>query len=146
MKTLRLFMCITVLSMVFGVTSTFASREHPGIYINNDKLDIYANVSSLGTTLVPMRPIFEKYGMSIEWDNVTKTVTATKEGTVIKLTHNSHDGVINGEKVALTQVPTLEPSNNIFYVNLRFVSEALGAAVQWNKTNDDASIYISFPE
>ncbi|MEK5492165.1 copper amine oxidase N-terminal domain-containing protein [Paenibacillus sp. FSL R7-0297] len=93
-----------------------------------------------------MRPIFEKYGMSIEWGNVTKTVTATKEGTVIKLTHNSHDGVINGEKVALTQVPTLEPNNNIFYVNLRFISEALGAAVQWNKTNDDASIYISFPE
>lgn len=132
------------ISLLLGATSVFASREHPDIFVDNQKLDIYANVTTLGSTLVPMRPIFEKYGMNVEWDNNTKTVTASKDETTIQLTHNSYDAYLNGKKVTLNQVPTLEPTSNIFYVNLRFISEALGATASWTKTDKEASIYIDF--
>ncbi|MBP2113883.1 copper amine oxidase N-terminal domain-containing protein [Paenibacillus silagei] len=154
-KIVSVFLSVAVISMSIGVNSIFASaapsgsvasvkssREHPSIFINNEKLDIYANV----TTLVPMRPIFEAYGMTVEWDNTTKTVTATKGDIKIKLTNNSFDGVVNGSKVVLTQAPSLEPDSNIFFVNLRFISEALGAQVTWSKTADNASVYINFSE
>lgn len=140
-----LLSCTLAILMISGADSAFASREHPSIYINNEKLDIYAAVSTLGTTLVPMRPIFEAYGMTVEWDNNTKSVTATKGETTIKLTHNSYDAYLNGKVVKLSQVPTLEPTRKTFYVNLRFISESLGAAVVWNKTTDDASVNITFP-
>ncbi|MEK3881193.1 copper amine oxidase N-terminal domain-containing protein [Paenibacillus sp. FSL M7-0420] len=158
-KIVSVFLSVAVISMSIGVNSIFASaapvgniasvtssREHPSIFINNEKLDIYANVTTLGTTLVPMRPIFEAYGMTVEWDNTTKTVTATKGDIKIKLTNNLFEGVVNGSKVVLTQAPSLEPDSNIFFVNLRFISEALGAQVTWNKTANDASVYINFPE
>ncbi|MFC3746224.1 copper amine oxidase N-terminal domain-containing protein [Paenibacillus sp. GCM10012306] len=145
-RILKIFLCAAIISMAVGVNSAFASREHPNIYINNEKMDIYANITWLGTTLVPMRPIFEKYGMTVEWDNLTKTVTAQKGENTIKLTHNSYEAYFNGKIVPLNQAPSLEPSSNIFYVNLRFISEALGATVSWSKTDNDASVYINFPE
>ncbi|WP_025691338.1 copper amine oxidase N-terminal domain-containing protein [Paenibacillus zanthoxyli] len=145
-KMLKVLLCMVFISMVFGVSNVFASREHPEVFIDNKKLDIYANVTSLGTTLVPMRPIFEAYAMRVDWDNNTKTVTATKNDTTIKLTNNSYEAYLNGEKVTLNQAPSLEPTSNIFYVNLRFISEALGADVTWSKTTDDASIHINFSE
>ena len=84
--------------------------------------------------------------MTVEWNNATKTVTATKDDIIIQLTNNSFEGVVNGNKVVLTQAPSLETDSKIFFVNLRFISEALGAQVTWNKTADDASVYINFPE
>lgn len=140
----KVILLTSVIALMLGGTGVHASRSKPDIYINDEKLDIYANVTYLGTTLVPMRPIFEKYGMSIEWDNNTKTVTASKDNKVIVLTNNSYKALLNGEKVVLNQAPSLEPTSNIFYVNLRFISEALGAKVNWEKTENDAKIHIDF--
>lgn len=141
----KLLLCITVTLMVSGFSSAFASPEHPIVLINDEKIDIYANVTSLGTTLVPMRPIFEAYGMTIEWDNNTKSVTATRDDTTIKLINNSYEAYLNGKEVKLSQAPSLEPTSNIFYVNLRFISESLGAKVTWSKTTDGAIVNINFP-
>lgn len=141
----KVLLCTTVFLMLIGANSVFASREHPNIYINNERLDIYANVTSLGTTLVPMRPIFEAYGMTVEWDNSSKSVTATKNDVTIKLTNNSYEAYLNGKVIKLNQAPSLEPTSNIFYVNLRFISESLGAKVTWSTTTDDASVNINFP-
>lgn len=159
-KILKLLVFTAVISMSIGASNVFAnnvttirgitsresSREHPSIFINNEKLDIYANVTNAGTTLVPMRPILEAYGMTLNWDNKTKTVTATKDKITIQLTHNLYEAIENGKKVKLNEAPVLSPTTNTFYVNLRFISETLGAKVTWNKTTNDASIYISFPE
>lgn len=110
-KKLNVIICMTVILMNIGANSVFASdvptrgitsvessRLHPSVFINNEQLDIYANVTTLGTTLVPMRPIFEAYGMTVDWDNLTKTVTATKDATTIQLTHNSYDAYVNRQK------------------------------------------------
>ncbi|MEK3792773.1 copper amine oxidase N-terminal domain-containing protein [Paenibacillus sp. FSL R7-0204] len=144
-KMKKILLSTTVILLVSGVSSAFASREHPSVFINSEKMDIYANVTSLGTTLVPMRPIFEAYGMTVKWDNSAKSVTATKDDTTIKLTDNSYDAYLNGKLIKLNQAPSLEPTSSIFYVNLRFISESLGAKVNWSTTADDASININFP-
>ncbi|WNS43539.1 copper amine oxidase N-terminal domain-containing protein [Paenibacillus sp. MMS20-IR301] len=106
-KKISVFLGIAVISMSIGVngafasaaptgsiTSTESSRQHPSVFMNNEKLDIYANVTYAGTTLVPMRPIFEAYGMIVNWDNVSKTVIATKGDTSIQLTHNSYEAYV----------------------------------------------------
>jgi hypothetical protein len=91
-----------------------------------------------GNTLVPLRGIFEKLGAEVKWDQDTQTVTATKGGTAIKLTIGQQSAFVNGKAVSL--VAKAEILNGSTMVPLRFVSEALGADVQWDNVNTMAII------
>ncbi|MDN4495638.1 copper amine oxidase N-terminal domain-containing protein, partial [Ureibacillus aquaedulcis] len=76
-----------------------------------------------------MRAIFEAMGATIEWSNKTKTVKATNGSTVVSLTLNRKEAIINGTKREL-DVPG-KSVNGRTLVPLRFVSESLGATVEW---------------
>lgn len=82
-----------------------------------------------GTTLVPLRAIFESLDATVRWEPVEKTVTAVKDDVTIVLRIGSTTAQRNGEPVSL-QVPG-RVINNTTMVPLRFVSESLGAEVQW---------------
>lgn len=81
-------------------------------------------------TLVPLRGIFEALGANVSWDQNAKTVLATKEGTTVCLTIGSNKAYKNGEVINLDQPPQL--INDRTMVPVRFVSEALGAKVDWD--------------
>ncbi|MGN1097647.1 MAG: carbohydrate-binding domain-containing protein, partial [Clostridia bacterium] len=83
-----------------------------------------------GTTLVPMRGIFEELGMTVSWNDGSKTVTAVKNGKSAVITVGSKTAKINGETVELPADPVLE--NGTLMVPLRVISEALGVEVGWN--------------
>ncbi|WP_080833707.1 copper amine oxidase N-terminal domain-containing protein [Cohnella massiliensis] len=91
-----------------------------------------------GSTMVPMRAIFEKLGAEIKWNGETRTVTATKGNTVIILTLDRDIAIINGNPVKLTA--KAQSINGNTMVPLRFVSEALGAAVKWDGATRTAYI------
>lgn len=82
-------------------------------------------------TLVPLRGIFEALGATVSWEQNTKTVTATKEGTTIRLTIGSAKAHKNGMTINLDQPPQL--INDRTMLPVRFVSEALGAEVNWDQ-------------
>lgn len=83
-----------------------------------------------GSTLVPMRAVFEALGATIKWDQATQTVTATKGDTTIMLMIGKPTAFVNGKAVALS-VPG-QIINESTYVPLRFVGEALGNKVGWD--------------
>lgn len=82
-----------------------------------------------GTTMVPMRVIFEVLGADVEWDGNTRTITAKKAANTIRLTSGSRTATINGRTVSLNEPVSM--INNRTMVPIRFVSEALGARVEW---------------
>ncbi len=82
-----------------------------------------------GTTMVPMRVIFEVLGADVEWDSSTQTITAKKAANTIRLTLGSRTATVNGRTVSLAEPANL--INNRTMVPIRFVSEALGARVEW---------------
>ncbi len=82
-----------------------------------------------GRTLVPMRAVFEALGAQVGWDEATRTVTAAKGGTEIKLTLGGM-AFKNGSPVGLDVPARLV--NGRTMVPLRFVSEALGCQVAWD--------------
>lgn len=86
-----------------------------------------------------MRTIFESLGAEVSWDSNTKTVTAAKDGTKISLTINATTANINGKTVPLS-VPAKIINGNTM-VPLRFVSESLSAAVNWD--NETKTITIN---
>lgn len=81
-----------------------------------------------------MRAIFEALGASVDWDQAYReTVTATKNGTTVKLRIGSETAYRNDQPITL-EVPGIMDENWRTMVPLRFVSEALGANVDWNET------------
>lgn len=91
-----------------------------------------------GTTLVPMRAIFEAMGASVDWNADTKTVTSVKGNTTISLTLYSSTAKVNEEKITLAVPGKL--INGSTMMPLRFVSESLGAEVKWDGTNKTITI------
>lgn len=94
-----------------------------------------------GNTLVPMRAIFERLGAKVEWNQIQRTVKATKGDTTIGLTIGSSTATKNGQSVKL-DVPA-QTKNGHTMVPLRFISEALGANVQWNGKTSTVTITTS---
>ncbi|MNO38594.1 hypothetical protein D3C76_287000 [compost metagenome] len=83
-----------------------------------------------GTVLVPFRPVFEKLGLSIDWNQSTGTITGTKEDLTITLQLGSKQARVNGVVIPLSVAPKF--INNSTYIPLRFVGEATGNEISWN--------------
>ena len=93
-----------------------------------------------GRFLVPMRSIFESLGASVEWDGATRTVTGFKDDVLVRLIIDDKYAVVNGKKYEL-DVPA-QIINSRTYVPLRFISESLGADVNWDADNRLAIIVL----
>lgn len=83
-----------------------------------------------GRVLVPLRGVFEQLGAFVDWDRATNTVTAVRAGTQIQLRIGSRQAVVNGAPVFLDTPPMVVRGRTL--VPLRFISEALGARVDWD--------------
>ncbi|NOU95172.1 hypothetical protein GC093_18360, partial [Paenibacillus sp. LMG 31456] len=92
-----------------------------------------------GTTLVPMRAIFEALGAEIKWDNKTQTVTGTKGDTKVELTIGSKIAKLNGTTSQLIVAPALVDGSTM--IPLRYVSESLSMHVAW--INSERQVYIA---
>ena len=88
--------------------------------------------------LVPMRSIFDAFGATVVWDGKTKTITASNNGTRIELTIDKKQAMIDGKPYVLDVAPTIY--NGQTFVPTRFVSEALGATVQWDGAKRTVSL------
>ncbi|PRO66290.1 NlpC/P60 family protein [Alkalicoccus urumqiensis] len=91
-----------------------------------------------GRTLVPMRSIFEQLGATVTWDGATKQVTGVLGDQTVELMIGSADAKASGKPVRLDQAAELINGNTM--VPLRFVSESLGAKVDWDSVNNEVVI------
>jgi len=71
-------------------------------------------------------------GGKATWNETSKTVTATAGNVTVKLTIGSKTATVNGNSVTLDVAPTI--LNQRTYVPLRFISEAFGKWVSYDKT------------
>ena len=86
-----------------------------------------------GSTLVPMRKIFEELGATVLWDEKSKTATSTSDGTTVEIQIDSSVMRINDTEKTLN-VPA-QLINGRTLVPVRAVSEAFGCEVEWDGTN-----------
>ena len=128
------------LLFVFSVSINKAEASNGiSIYINGEKQS-YSNqaVISQGTTLVPVRGIFEALGASVNWNQKNKTIDATKGKTKVWLKIGSKTTKVNGRTITIS-VPT-QVENGSTLVPLLFISESLGEAIWWDGSNKTISI------
>ncbi|WP_179136188.1 stalk domain-containing protein [Paenibacillus sp. 32352] len=134
-------LCGTVLAgvLIFGTCNT-ASAETPVSVEIDGKVQTFSQPAVIkdGSTLVPLRGIFEVLGAEIEWNGEQQQVAAQKGAQLIELTINKPTASINGETVTLAA--NAEIINGSTMVPLRFVAEALGADVSFNPNQNKVSI------
>ncbi|SDC20836.1 Uncharacterized conserved protein [Paenibacillus sp. UNCCL117] len=141
MKQIRRFvMTIWLCGAIFtGLNEAKAEGEAIPVYLDGNHLRFEVPpILENGTTLVQFRPIFERLGLTVGWDEQTREVTGTKRGLVIKLGIDEPDAIVNNQPTMLELAPRLVDGHT--FVPLRFVSEASGAEVVWDGENH--RIYI----
>lgn len=93
-----------------------------------------------GRTMVPFRAVFEEMKASVDWDPSSQTIIATNNDTQITLRIGETVAFVNGEEVYLESPPVIRNGRTL--IPLRFIGEALGADVSWNKGLQLVSITV----
>lgn len=126
--------------VVTSSTVAFGSTQNPiKVYMDNKELQMdVAPIIESGRTLVPIRAISEAVGADVSWDSSTQTVTISTSDKDISLQINSTSATVNSTKVAI-DVPAKILSGRTL-VPLRFVSESLGAKVDYNSSKREVEI------
>jgi len=89
-----------------------------------------------GRVFVPLRGVFEQLGATVVYDN--GTINATGRGHNVSLKIGSQSAIVDGQQQTVDVAPFIIGAST--YVPLRFVSQALGASVNYDGTNDIVAI------
>ncbi|MDD4386127.1 MAG: copper amine oxidase N-terminal domain-containing protein [Bacteroidales bacterium] len=112
------------------------------VNVNNKKkqLDTMPIIdANAGRTLVPLRFIGEALGTEVEWVSATRQIVLTDTEKVIILWIDSHNTSVNGQTVQMDCPPRIMINDRTF-VPLRFISEVLGATVDWDEETQEIKI------
>ena len=142
-----LFLSILVLSSI----NIMAMGSGYTLYVNGEylKCETPAPYEINGVTLVPLRIVAEGLGCEVEWKN--PNVIIRKDEKEIILTIDENTALVNGTSISLAHAPILDyarytivhDSNgshghenppgerNVVMVRIRFISQALGATVEY---------------
>ncbi|USB33430.1 stalk domain-containing protein [Paenibacillus sp. YPG26] len=95
-----------------------------------------------GTTLVPFRAISEALGVTVNWNEKSKSITAVKTTSGVTkrvtLTLGSKNALVNGQKVAIALPP--QTIGGTTMIPLSFFSQQFGAAVKWDGPSNTVTI------
>ncbi|MGG1939123.1 stalk domain-containing protein [Paenibacillus polymyxa] len=95
-------------------------------------------IVSQNTTLVPLRGVFESLGAQVEWDSKAKKVIASKNDDTLTLNIGSKLAYKNSNPVQLDAATQIQKGQVL--VPLRFVSQSLGAKVNWGQATRTVTI------
>jgi hypothetical protein len=89
-----------------------------------------------GRVFVPLRGVFERLGASVVYQN--GTINATRGPVTVSLQIGSTQATVSGQQQMLDVAPFIVGAST--YVPLRFVSQSLGADVQYDGANQIVAI------
>lgn len=120
-------------ALLFGSLTANAAKDI-NVSLNGNPLTFDSQpIIKNDRTFVPMRKIFEDFGMKVEWDNNTKTICAKGNDSEISLSIGSNEMWVDGKCITLDAVPFIQ--NDRTLVPLRAISEALKCSVKWDPDN-----------
>ncbi len=93
-------------------------------------------IERAGRVFVPLRGMFEQLGASVVYEN--GTINATRRQQSISLHIGSTQATVNGQPVTIDVAPFIIGAST--YVPLRFISQSLGAQVNYDSSNNLVAI------
>ena len=92
----------------------------------------YVNAAQ-NRTYVPIRFIGEALGAEVQWNAPNRTVTIVKGELTVVMTVGSSSYTLNGQPQTMDAAAEIDQNRTM--VPIRFVSQALGSAVEWDASN-----------
>lgn len=134
---------VTIIGIVFPFGGLIGEAVSPvRVFLNGNLMHFEAPpVIESGRVLVPMRAIFEALGATVQWFPDGNRIEAIAPGKTIRLEIRNRTADINGEAEKIDVPPQI--IRNRTFVPLRFVSQALGAEVNWNSGTRTVTILRS---
>lgn len=127
------------LFLIVNLSGSVIAAQQVTVTIDGKELHLdVPPVIENGRVIVPLRIIFEALDSNVDWNDVTKTVIATKGNDIVKLTVGKKIAYRNGASIELDVCAKV--INGRILVPLRFVSEALGARVEWDGQKSNVTI------
>jgi Copper amine oxidase N-terminal domain/CopC domain len=116
-----------VVALALGSSASLAADI--SVVVNGQQIQFdQPPIERSGRVFVPLRGVFEHLGASVVYDN--GVVNATGNGRTIQLHIGSTEATVNGQTHTLDVAPFIVGSRTL--VPIRFISESLGANVDWN--------------
>lgn len=136
MKRTSLALIMFVLISVFSMPlAALAGECETRVFVNGKPVtsDVPATIVN-GSTMLPFRAILNSLGVSndqIIWRQESKCVQVRNEGTFIFLAVGNNAALVNQTMVQLNTAPFIK--NERVLVPVRFISQSLGAQVDWDE-------------
>lgn len=135
MKIKKVYGLLFSAAIAANILPTAMAAESISVSINGAAVDFskYDNVLPYlkdNTVLVPVRAVAESLGLDVKWNQETQTVQI-KGTSEITLTVNSDTAIVNGENVMIDAPAQMAEDRML--IPLRFISENLGADVEWDE-------------
>jgi len=129
-KILRAIVCFVLGAALLSGFAVNAQGQIPVILDGRAlEFDVHPEIID-GRTMVPMRVIFEALGAVVVWDEVNRSITATRGELTVQTTIGDKTMHINGSAMEMDVAPIIVGQRTL--VPVRFVSEAFGCDVRWD--------------
>ncbi len=117
-----------------------SAKQTISVYLKGQRMNFDSSpIIEAGTTLVPVRTIFEALGMDVVWDDTTNSITAQKDGLNITVVIGSRTAIKNEETITLSAAPIITEENRTL-VPVRFIAKSCGLTVDWKEDTKTVSI------
>lgn len=144
----KLYVNVLIVILICMMAFTSEASGKFKIYVNGNEAPFDESLgypfAEHDRTFVPIRFIGNYLGFNSTWDQSTQTATIYNDETTIQLGLNKLTAVVNGWKRIIDSSGEIstQVKNDRIYVPLRFVSETMGAEVNYNWNNGDHEISI----
>jgi hypothetical protein len=121
--------------ITLALVSAFAAADDIRVTVNGNPVQFNAAQPEMidGRVLVPLRGVFEQMGDYVNWSPANQAVMADGNGNHVRLRIGSVEANVNGKIVTMDVPPQIIEGSTM--VPLRFLSESLGATVDWQPQN-----------
>jgi hypothetical protein len=131
-----------LLTLGFAAVPAAATAQSVTVIVNGQTMQFtQPPIERAGRVFVPLRGIFEQLGASVVYAH--GQINATGRGRTVSLNIGSTQATINGQPQILDVAPFIVGATT--FVPLRFISQALGAAVDWNNSTSTVTITSGAP-
>ena len=138
---MRLLGILLAIGIAAAPLVTHAQQSSVIVVINGEHIHFKPPpIVRSGRVFVPLRGVFERLGATVNYAN--RHIDARGRGRTVSLTIDSPNAMVNG-KPEIIDVPPFIVDQYTF-VPLRFVSQSMGASVNWNENSYTVTI-IALP-
>ena len=132
-----------LLTVGFIPASASYTASNVTVYVDDKLISFDSNpyINNDGRTMVPIRFVSERLGGTVGWDPQKMVVTIEKNSDTIKMIIGDRGVTKNGKLQFMDTTPVIKQSRTM--VPIRFISEYLGAKVEWVDAKKEVRIYSS---